>query len=219
MARSIFDSNNLGRLKLFGAVLSRMQLDDSGRIATVYVDQRLATDCGGTYDDTEGLINLPLTVKEILAVVFFKENGPGDWRISMRSKGDDRRQCGGQAIRRRRPQERLGLQRHRRCPIAPPVRRQADRRHRHGAAQSGFLNPGHATARGRRPRHRQAAWATSHDVVAAARRILRQPRIGHAGTLDPLATGVLLLACGRATRLARFLQLRTRTTTPRFASA
>jgi len=88
VARSIFDSNNLGRLKLFGAVLSRMQLDATGRIATVYVDHDLAAECGGTYDDTEGLINLPLTVKEILAVVFFKENGPDDWRISMRSKGD-----------------------------------------------------------------------------------------------------------------------------------
>ena len=88
VARSIFDSNNLGRLKLFGAVLSRMQLDTTGRIATVYVDRALATECGGTYDDTEGLINLPLTVKEIVAVVFFKENGPNDWRISMRSKGD-----------------------------------------------------------------------------------------------------------------------------------
>jgi phosphoesterase RecJ-like protein len=88
VARSIFDSNNLGRLKLFGAVLSRMRLDDSGRIAIVDVDRQLAQDCGGTYDDTEGLINLPLTVKEILAVVFFKENGPGDWRISMRSKGE-----------------------------------------------------------------------------------------------------------------------------------
>ena len=88
VARSIFDSNNLGRLKLFGAVLSRMQLDESGRIATVYVDRQLARDCGGTYDDTEGLINLPLTVKEILAVVFFKENGPDDWRVSLRSKGD-----------------------------------------------------------------------------------------------------------------------------------
>ena len=88
IARSIFDSNNLGRLKLFGAVLSRMELDDSGRIATVYVDQRLATECGGTYEDTEGLINLPLTVKEIQAVVFFKEFGPGDWRVSLRSKGD-----------------------------------------------------------------------------------------------------------------------------------
>jgi tRNA pseudouridine55 synthase len=46
---------------------------------------------------------------------------------------------------------------------------------------------------------------TSHDVVAAARRILKEKRIGHTGTLDPLATGVLALACGRATRLARFL--------------
>jgi tRNA pseudouridine55 synthase len=46
---------------------------------------------------------------------------------------------------------------------------------------------------------------TSHDVVAAARRALGERRIGHTGTLDPLATGVLPLACGRATRLARFL--------------
>ncbi len=51
------------------------------------VDQQLAHECGGTYEDTEGLVNLPLTVKEIVAVAFFKENGPGDWRISMRSKG------------------------------------------------------------------------------------------------------------------------------------
>jgi len=46
---------------------------------------------------------------------------------------------------------------------------------------------------------------TSHDVVALARRILGEKRIGHTGTLDPLATGVLPLACGRATRLVRFL--------------
>ena len=88
VARCIFDSNNLGRLKLFGAVLSRMELDPTGRLATVFVDHKLARACGGTYEDTEGLINLPLTVKEIQAVVFFKENGPDDWRVSMRSKGD-----------------------------------------------------------------------------------------------------------------------------------
>ena len=46
---------------------------------------------------------------------------------------------------------------------------------------------------------------TSHDVVAVARRALRESRIGHTGTLDPLATGVLPLAIGRATRLVRFL--------------
>ena len=43
---------------------------------------------------------------------------------------------------------------------------------------------------------------TSHDVVAVARRALKTPRIGHTGTLDPLATGPARLLVGRATRLA-----------------
>jgi tRNA pseudouridine55 synthase len=46
---------------------------------------------------------------------------------------------------------------------------------------------------------------TSHDMVARARRLLGQRRIGHTGTLDPMATGLLPLVLGRATRLARFL--------------
>ena len=46
---------------------------------------------------------------------------------------------------------------------------------------------------------------TSHDVVAVARRALGTSRVGHTGTLDPMATGVLVLVAGRATRLARFM--------------
>jgi tRNA pseudouridine55 synthase len=49
------------------------------------------------------------------------------------------------------------------------------------------------------------AGPTSHDVVDRARRALGTRRIGHTGTLDPFATGVLVLCVGRATRLARFL--------------
>jgi tRNA pseudouridine55 synthase len=49
-----------------------------------------------------------------------------------------------------------------------------------------------------------AAW-TSHDVVARLRKLYSQRRVGHAGTLDPDATGVLLVGLGRATRLLRFL--------------
>jgi tRNA pseudouridine55 synthase len=49
------------------------------------------------------------------------------------------------------------------------------------------------------------AGPTSHDVVARLRRVLREPRIGHTGTLDPMATGVLLMVVGKATRLAKFL--------------
>ena len=46
---------------------------------------------------------------------------------------------------------------------------------------------------------------TSHDVVARVRRILKTKRVGHTGTLDPFATGVLVLMIGKATRLAQFL--------------
>ncbi len=47
---------------------------------------------------------------------------------------------------------------------------------------------------------------TSHDVVAAVRRATGLKKVGHAGTLDPMATGVVVVALGRATRLIRFVQ-------------
>src|SRR5260221_7531633 len=50
------------------------------------------------------------------------------------------------------------------------------------------------------------AGPTSHDVVARMRRVLGERRIGHTGTLDPNASGVLPLVLGRATRLADFLR-------------
>ncbi len=53
----------------------------------------------------------------------------------------------------------------------------------------------------------KAAGWTSHDVVAKARGLLGTRKVGHAGTLDPDATGVLVLGVGKATRLLRFLQL------------
>lgn len=51
----------------------------------------------------------------------------------------------------------------------------------------------------------KAAGMTSHDVVAKVRRILQERRVGHTGTLDPFATGVLVVLVGGATRLAQFL--------------
>ena len=62
---------------------------------------------------------------------------------------------------------------------------------------------------------------TSHDVVEAVRRILGFRQIGHLGTLDPLATGVLVLLLGRATRLAQFYSGRRKryTATVRFGFA
>ena len=52
----------------------------------------------------------------------------------------------------------------------------------------------------------KARGLTSHDVVAAVRKILNEKKVGHAGTLDPMATGLLVLAVGPSTRLLRFAQ-------------
>jgi tRNA pseudouridine55 synthase len=49
------------------------------------------------------------------------------------------------------------------------------------------------------------AGITSHDVVARVRRVLKTKRVGHTGTLDPFATGVMVILVGKATRLAQFL--------------
>ena len=53
---------------------------------------------------------------------------------------------------------------------------------------------------------RKAAGPTSHDIVDAVRRALGESRVGHLGTLDPAAEGVLVVVSGRATRLARFAE-------------
>jgi phosphoesterase RecJ-like protein len=88
MARRVFDSNSFGKLKLIGALLDEMQLIDDGRLAVLYMDDAMLAACGCTHNDTEGVINLPLTAREIQAVVFFKVNASGDVRVSMRSKYD-----------------------------------------------------------------------------------------------------------------------------------
>ena len=190
VARNVYDSNNMGRLKLFGAVLGAMQIDQSGRIAIVYVDHEMARAAGGTYEDTEGLVNLPLTVKEIEAVVFFKQEKGDEYRVSLRSKGDVDIERDRQGVRRRRAQECRRVARS--AVRSKSCRRRSSKRSR-TRSMDGLLVVD------------KPAGPTSHDVVARIRRALREKRIGHAGTLDPMATGVLLLVIGKATRLAKFL--------------
>jgi len=87
VARQVYDSNSMGRLKIFGAVLNVMQVDQTVRVAVIYLDHAMAHAAGGTYEDTDGLVNTPLEVKEIEAVVFFKQVDGDEYRVSLRSKG------------------------------------------------------------------------------------------------------------------------------------
>ena len=157
VARNVYDSNNMGRLKLFGAVLSAMQIDATGRIAIVYLDHEMARAAGGTYEDTEGLINLPLTVKEIQAVVFFKQDEGEQYRVSMRSKGEIDIGAVAKSFGGGGHKNAAGCTVYRRDRrAAEDVRREDRRSHRWTACQS-LTNP---------------SGPTSHDVVARVRRAL-----------------------------------------------
>jgi phosphoesterase RecJ-like protein len=87
IARTHYDSSTLARVRLFGAVLNEMRLHADNQVALLTITSDLLNAVGGTQDDSEGLINFPLTVQEIQAVALFKEVTSTEWRVSMRSKG------------------------------------------------------------------------------------------------------------------------------------
>jgi len=69
-------------------VLNTMRLDEASRVALLTMTRADAAAAQASYDDTDGIINFPLSVKDIQAVAFFKEAEADEWRVSMRSKGD-----------------------------------------------------------------------------------------------------------------------------------
>ncbi|MEX2270678.1 MAG: bifunctional oligoribonuclease/PAP phosphatase NrnA [Vicinamibacterales bacterium] len=85
-AQQVFDSNSVGKLRLIGRLLDSMQLEADGRVAVLRLTQALLESTGSSAEDTEGLINMPLSAEEIRAVILFKADDGG--RVSLRSKGD-----------------------------------------------------------------------------------------------------------------------------------
>src|SRR5215213_11941996 len=88
IARAVYDTSTMGRLRLMGAVLHNLEFECGGRAALAALTLKLLQETGATHEDSDGLINIPLTVNDVQAVSFFKEVAPGSFRISLRSKGD-----------------------------------------------------------------------------------------------------------------------------------
>jgi phosphoesterase RecJ-like protein len=88
LARQIFDSFSIGRVRLTGAMLDAMTLHHGNRLAVLAFDDALLASCGASLGDTEGLVNLPLGAREVVAVALFKPQADGRIRVSLRSKGD-----------------------------------------------------------------------------------------------------------------------------------
>ncbi len=86
LSQAIFYSHPYGKVKLVGAVLATLQRDESGRIAWITMTRDAMSESGASEEDTDGIINYPLTIGEVEAAAFFRELPNSTYRISLRSK-------------------------------------------------------------------------------------------------------------------------------------
>ena len=102
LAAAIYQNSSLGKLRLTGRLLHEMRLEAGGRVAVLQVDEALLRDTGCPPDDMEGVINLPLSARDVEAVIMIKTLD-GVTRASLRSKRPGRRSRGRRDVRGRRP--------------------------------------------------------------------------------------------------------------------
>jgi phosphoesterase RecJ-like protein len=86
LSQAIFYNYPYAKVMLAGAVLSTLQRDESGRIAWITMTREAMETSGATEDDSDGIINYPLTIGDVEAVAFFRELNNSRYRISLRSK-------------------------------------------------------------------------------------------------------------------------------------
>lgn len=86
LSQAIFYSYPYAKVCLVGEVLSTLERDETGRIAWIRMSKEAMESTGATEDDSDGIINYPLTVGEVEAVAFFRELSNSTFRISLRSK-------------------------------------------------------------------------------------------------------------------------------------
>lgn len=86
LSQAIFYNYPYSKVQLVGRVLSTLERDETGRIAWITMTKRAMEETGATEDDSDGIINYPLTVSDVEAVAFFRELPGSTYRISLRSK-------------------------------------------------------------------------------------------------------------------------------------
>ena len=90
ISEALFESEPLRKLKLIGLVLPTLDVSDDKKIASVFADKKMFAETGARREDTEGIVNIPRSIKGIEVALLFREETGSDgslWKVSFRSKG------------------------------------------------------------------------------------------------------------------------------------
>ena len=189
----VFESVRASKLKLLARALGRIELRLGGRLAITWLTRADIEETGADEAATDGVIDSLRAIQGVEVAAFIRETADGPrHKVSMRSAGGvvDVSRIARES-RRRRPHPGGGL-------LQRPRPGRADRPDRAGGTGRRCLTRPACCCSTRRPAARR------FGAIAALRPVLGR-KLGHAGTLDPFATGLLIVLAGRATRLAAFL--------------
>lgn len=179
------------RMKLEGMIYSSMSFHRDGKVTVATVTRAMLSEAGATEDDCDDLAGLAGRARGQRCERHHKGDGGGGQQGFRPLQSRSQQQRYLRRIRRRGP--RHGRRLHHRLPAGEGEGNAAggDRR---GLEMNGILLI-----------DKPSGW-TSSDVVAKLRGILQERRVGHSGTLDPMATGLLVVFVGRATRAVAFAE-------------
>lgn len=88
IAEAVYNSYPWSRIELLRRVLATVRRDPSGQVASMRQTLEMRKVAGAVDGDNNGFVNIPLAAKEVEAVVYTREVGPNEYRVSLRSKGD-----------------------------------------------------------------------------------------------------------------------------------
>ena len=88
ITEAVYNNYPWSRIELMGKVLATVKRDESGRVAWMRQTLAMKQAAGAIEGDNNGFVNIPLSARDVLAVVYTREVGDGEYRVSLRSKGD-----------------------------------------------------------------------------------------------------------------------------------
>ena len=88
ISEAVYNNYPWSRIELMRQVLATVNRDESGRVAWMRQTLKMKEDSGAVDGDNNGFVNIPLAARDVVAVVYSREVGPNEFRVSLRSKGD-----------------------------------------------------------------------------------------------------------------------------------
>jgi phosphoesterase RecJ-like protein len=90
ISESLYETEPLRKIELLKLVMPTLEISEDETIASLYVDKHMYSETGTTRQDTEGLVNIPRSIKGVDVALFFRQEGSEqelEWKVSLRSKG------------------------------------------------------------------------------------------------------------------------------------